>query len=228
MGTPLHCSHCWVGLTTAAIGTFVGGRMASEHRLPIGRMNHGPDLNDLDASGILPAGPERRRLILRTALRILGLTLGLLVLYALVPVPGDSSEAAALLGMIGGLLLFVVLVGWQIRQIMGDRQPVLRAIEAVALAIPLLVVVFAFTYLTLSRADPASFSEHLDRVDAFYYTVSTLTTVGFGDITADSAGARILVTVQMLFDLALIAGLVRLIVLATRTSLRRQSAEGGR
>lgn len=191
-------------------------------------MNQGPDLNDLDASGILPVGPERRRLILRTALRILGLTLGLLVLYALVPVPGDSSEAAALFGMIGGLLLFVVLVGWQIRQIMGDRQPVLRAIEAVALAISLLTVVFAFTYLTLSQADPASFSEHLDRVDAFYYTVSTLTTVGFGDITADSAGARILVTVQMLFDLALIAGLVRLIILATRTGLRRQSAKGDR
>lgn len=191
-------------------------------------MSHGPNLNDLDASGILPAGPQRRRLVIRTALRILVLTLGLLVLYALVPVPGDSSEAAALLGMIGGLLLFVVLVGWQIRQIMGDQQPVLRAIEAVALAILLLVVVFAFTYLTLSQSDPTSFSEHLDRVDAFYYTVSTLTTVGFGDITADSAGARSLVTVQMLFDLALIAGLVRLIVLATRTGLRRQSAEGDR
>lgn len=190
-------------------------------------MNHGPNFNDLGATGILPAGPQRRRLILRTALRILGLTLGLLVLYALVPVPGDSSEAAALLGMIGGLLFFVVLVGWQIRQIMGDQRPVLRAIEAVALAIPLLVVVFAFTYLTLSRADPASFSEHLDRVGAFYYTVSTLTTVGFGDITAGSAGARILVTVQMLFDLALIAGLVRLVVLATRTGLRRQNAEQG-
>ncbi len=191
-------------------------------------MNHGPDLNRLDASGILPAGPQRRRLILRTALRILGLTVGLLALYALVPIPGGSSGAAALLGMIGGLLLFVILVGWQIHQIMGDKQPVLRAIEVVALAIPLLIVVFAFTYLTLSHADTASFSERLDRVDAFYYTASTLTTVGFGDITADSAGARILVTVQMLFDLALIAGLVRLIVLATRTGLRRQNAEGDR
>ncbi len=188
-------------------------------------MDHG---SYLDASGILPAGPEGRRLVVRSTLRILGLVLGLLVLYAFVPFPGDSSEAAALFGMIGGLVFFVALVGWQIRQIMSDPRPVLRAIEAVALAIPLLVVVFAFTYLTLSRADPASFSEHLDRIDSFYYTVSTLTTVGFGDITAESAGARILVTVQMLFDLVLIAGLVRLIILATRTGLRRQSAERAR
>lgn len=186
-------------------------------------MSHHSDLDNLDASGLLPLGLRRRRLILRRALRILGLALALLALYALVPVPGDSSEAAALIGMVAGLLLFLVLTGWQIRQIARDRRPVLRAIEAVALAIPLLIVIFAFTYLTLSRADPASFSEHLDRVDAFYYTVSTLTTVGFGDITADSAAARILVTIQMLFDLALIAGLVRLIVLATRTGLRRQS-----
>jgi len=188
-------------------------------------MIHGP-LTDFDASHILPAGPERKRLIVRSALRILGLVVGLLVLYAVVPVPGDRSEAVALLGMICGLLAFVILVGWQIRQIANDRRPVLRAIEAVALAIPLLIVVFAFTYLTLSRAEPASFSEDLGRVDAFYYTVSTLTTVGFGDITAESAGARTIVTVQMLFDLVLIAGLVRLVVLATRTGLRRQSLEG--
>ncbi|HEY8082672.1 MAG TPA: potassium channel family protein [Solirubrobacterales bacterium] len=160
-------------------------------------------------------------------LRITGLTVGLLALYAFVPIPGANSGGVALLGMIVGLLLFVALVGWQIRRIVGDQHPVLRAIEAVALAIPLLVVVFAFTYLMLSRANPASFSEHLDRVDAFYYTTSTLTTVGFGDITAEASGARILVTVQMLFDLALIAGLVRLVILATRTGLRRQSTEGG-
>ena len=43
-----------------------------------------------------------------------------------------------------------------------------------------------------------------------------------GDITANSNEARILVTLQMLFDLALIAGLVRLVILATRAGLRRR------
>lgn len=174
--------------------------------------------------GVLPGHPrERRRLIARSGLRILATTLGMFVLYAFVPVPGRSSGAAALLGMIGGLLVFVGLIGRQLHTIVRAEHPVLRAIEVVAFALPLLVVVFAFTYLTLSRADPASFSEHLDRVDAMYYTVSTVTTVGLGDITPTSAGARILVTFQMLFDLILIAGLVRLVILATRTGLHRQS-----
>lgn len=177
------------------------------------------------AGDLLPGHPpaERRRLILRSAFRIVGFTAVLLALYAFVPIPVGRSGALAVLGMAAGLIFFLLATGWQIRNIMRDEHPVLRAIEAVSLALPILIFVFAFSYLTLSRAEPASFSEHLDRVDAVYYTTSTLTTVGFGDITADSTGARVLVSIQMLFDLALIAGLVRLVVLATRTGLSRRS-----
>jgi voltage-gated potassium channel len=126
--------------------------------------------------------------------------------------------------LVGGRAVFLVVIGWQIRTIVGARNPVARAVEVVAFALPLLVVAFAFTYLSVSRADPTSFSEDLSRVDSLYFTVSTVSTVGFGDVTAESDAARILVTVQMLFDLALIASLVRLVVLATRTGLRRRGA----
>ncbi|HKO39365.1 MAG TPA: potassium channel family protein [Solirubrobacterales bacterium] len=175
---------------------------------------------------VLPDHPERRRILVRSALRLLGIALGMLLLYALVPVPGTSG-AAALLGMVVGLLFFVVLVGWQLQTIVRAEHPVLRAAEVIVFAVPMLVVIFAFTFLTISRADPQSFSEPLGRVDALYFTVSTVATVGFGDITPTSAGARMVVTFQMLFDLALLAGLVRLVVLATRTGLRRQEAETG-
>jgi hypothetical protein len=175
-------------------------------------------------SSVLPGHPrERREVLARSILRILAIVTGMLLLYAFVPVPG-SSGVAAVLEMIAGLVVFLVLVAWQLRTIVRADHPVLRAIEAIALALPLLLIIFAFTFLTLSRADPGSFSEHLDRVDAMYYTVSTLATVGFGDITPTSAGARIIVTFQMLLDLALVAGLVRLIILATRTGLQRRSA----
>jgi voltage-gated potassium channel len=165
-------------------------------------------------------------LLVRSALRLLGIALGMLLVYALLPVPGTSG-AAALLGLVGGLLLFVVLVGWQLRTIVRAEHPVLRAVEVIVFAVPMLIVIFAFTFLTISRADPQSFSEPLGRVDAMYFTVSTVATVGFGDITPTSAGARIVVAFQMLFDLALLAGLVRLVILATQTGLRRQEAETG-
>lgn len=176
------------------------------------------------SNGFLPEHPrERRKVLVRSILRILAITLGMLLLYAFVPVPGRSG-AAAVIEMIAGLALFVVLVAWQLRKIVRAEHPVLRAVELIAFSLPLLIIVFAFTFLTLSRADPGSFSEHLDRVDAMYYTVSTLATVGFGDITPTSAGARIIVTFQMLLDLALVAGLVRLVILATRTGLERRGA----
>lgn len=180
------------------------------------------------SSRVLPDHPvERRRVLVRSGLRILGIALGMLLLYAVVPVPGTTSGAAALLGMFAGLILFVALVGWQLRTIVHAEHPVLRAVEVVVFALPMLIVIFAFTFLTISRADPQSFSEALDRVDAMYFTVSTLATVGFGDITPTSPGARIVVAFQMLFDLALLAGLVRLLVLATRTGLRRQGMDSG-
>ncbi|HEY3434509.1 MAG TPA: potassium channel family protein [Solirubrobacterales bacterium] len=176
-------------------------------------------------SRVLPDHPEeRRRVLVRSALRIFGITLGMLVLYVIVPIPGTSG-AAALLGMLAGLAFFLALVGWQLRSIVQAEHPVVRAVEVVVFALPMLIVIFAFTFLTISDADPQSFSEPLGRVDAMYFTVSTLATVGFGDITPTSPGARIVVTFQMLFDLALLAGLVRLLVLATRTGLRRKQAD---
>jgi hypothetical protein len=182
---------------------------------------HG-NANDLGA--VLPGDPrERRRMIIRSGIRILAMTGGLLVLYALVPIPGTSG-IGALVGMAIGLIGFLGLIGLQIRTIVRAEHPVLRAFEVVAFAVPLLVAVFAFTYLSLSRQEAVSFTEHLDRVGALYYTVSTLSTVGFGDIAARSDAARILVTVQMLFDLALIGVLVRLVILVTRAGLRRQTA----
>jgi voltage-gated potassium channel len=172
---------------------------------------------------VLPADTsQRRRMLVATTLRICATTAGLLLLYVLVPVPGTSG-AQALLGMVAGLTVFLVLVGWQIRTIVRADHPVLRAVEAVAVALPVLIGAFSFTYLSLSRADATSFSEQLERVDALYFTVTMISTVGFGDIVASSDAARILVTVQMLVDIALLAGLARLVVLATRTGLHRQS-----
>jgi voltage-gated potassium channel len=169
----------------------------------------------------LPADPrERRGIVAGSVLRIVAATVALLVLYAVVPVPGTLG-GGGLVGLIIALVAFVAVVGWEIRAISRANHPVMRAVEVIAVTVPMLAVVFAFTYLSVSRDDPGSFSEPLDRVGAVYYTVATISTVGFGDISAESDAARILVTVQMLFDLALIAGLLRLVVVATRTGLQR-------
>ena len=54
------------------------------------------------------------------------------------------------------------------------------------------------------------------RVDAVYFTVTTLSTVGYGDIHAISQAARVVVTVQILFDLMFLGVLVRVFIGAAR------------
>jgi voltage-gated potassium channel Kch len=49
------------------------------------------------------------------------------------------------------------------------------------------------------------------RVDALYFTVTTLGTVGFGDIVPAGQAARLLVTIQIMLNLMLIGAAFRLI-----------------
>ena len=78
----------------------------------------------------------------------------------------------------------------------------LRASVALTTLIPLFLVSFAWIYLTMSRSSPASFGGTLDRTGALYFTITTFSTVGFGDITPKTDPARIVVMVQMLTDLS--------------------------
>ena len=169
---------------------------------------------------------ERRRQLIAAVARIVGATITLLVLYALVPVPGRSG-AGAFVGMVIGSLAFVGVLGWQIRTIARSDFPVVRAVQVIGLAVPVLITAFAFMYLSVSESDPASFSEEFNRVGAIYFTVTTLATVGYGDITPVTDAARILVTSQMLFNLALIAGVARLVILAARVGLQRRDGTLG-
>jgi voltage-gated potassium channel len=89
-----------------------------------------------------------------------------------------------------------------VRAIISARHPAVRAVEALASTVPLFLLLFASAYFTMAGTNPASFSTHsLTRTDALYFTVTTFSTVGFGDITAVSQSARLVVTAQMLLDL---------------------------
>jgi voltage-gated potassium channel len=136
--------------------------------------------------------------------------------------PAERTTTTDALVRLGAALVFVALViALQVHAIRSANHPVLRAIEAAINAICVFIIVFALFYLGLAQSNPASFSEPLNHISAFYFTVTTLATVGFGDISAKSDVARLVVTVQMLLDLAIIAIIVRVfssIARASRTS----------
>jgi hypothetical protein len=159
-------------------------------------------------------------------LRGLLITTVLVVLYYLLPLdqPWDTGTAMRLLI---GLLVFVGVTVWQVRAIAGSRYPGLRAAEALGLIIPFYLLLFASTYFVMERASAANFTQPLTRTDALYFSVTVFTTVGFGDITAKSETARVVLIVQMLADLALLGAGARLLLGAVRRGQQRRSDTGG-
>jgi hypothetical protein len=68
----------------------------------------------------------------------------------------------------------------------------------------LAVVVFAASYLALSR-QPGEFSGLNTRIDAIYFTVVTMATVGYGDIYPSGQAARVVVMLQIFYTLVFLA-----------------------
>lgn len=163
---------------------------------------------------------ERRRAWLRTFAAVALAWIVLVGTYYLVPA-GHASGASALVQLGIGIVLFAAVLAWQARRITSAELPELRAVAALGVIIPLFLVVFAVIYLSLSSASASAFSQHLDHTSALYFTITVLSTVGFGDITPGTDPARIMVSIQMLLDLVIIGAAVRLLVRAARTGLAR-------
>jgi voltage-gated potassium channel len=163
--------------------------------------------------------PGPRPLFLGIA-RMLLTPVCLVILYFLLPL--DREFTPGTLAALGtGVLAMSLLVAWQVRSILRSPHPALQAVEAVALSLPLFLLLFAATYTLLSDSDPAAFTEPLSRVDSLYFVVTVFATVGFGDISAVSAVARVLVTVQMVGDLVLIGLVLRVFLTAVDRGRRR-------
>ncbi len=156
-------------------------------------------------------------------LRALGSTAALVAIYYLVPLDHTSTPIAATT-LIIGLVAFIALVAFQARWIIRARFPGLRAVEALATSLPLFLLLFSATYVVMAAASASNFGEKLTHTDALYFTLTVFTTVGFGDITAKSEGARLLVTGQMATDL-IILGIGAKILLGTVTRGRQRQPQ---
>jgi voltage-gated potassium channel len=164
---------------------------------------------------------RRFRRVLVTLLRALGSTVALVAIYYLLPL--DHTSISVAVGMlVVGLLGLVGLVAFQVRAIIRATFPALRAVGALATSAPLFLLLFAGTYFVVGQVSAANFSEPLTRTDALYFTVTVFATVGFGDITATTQGARVLVTGQMVAGIVIIGLGARIIVDAVKRGQQRQ------
>ena len=107
------------------------------------------------------------------------------------------SVFAAALVLLSGLLLR------QIRNVMVRPERGHPGLSILVL-IFLSLVIFSAAYLALA-SEPGQFVGLHTRLDALYFTVVTVSTVGFGDITASGQVARAVVTVQIGYNLVFLA-----------------------
>jgi voltage-gated potassium channel len=168
-----------------------------------------------------PKARTPRRIIVRAVLLAAGSTAALVAIYYLLPLNRSSTWIAVTMLVIG-LVVLIGLVALQVRWILRSRFPGLRAVESLATSIPLFLLLFASTYVVLAAISAGNFSEPLTRTDALYFTVTVFSTVGFGDITAKTEAARLVVTGQMIVDLVAIALVVKVIVGAAKQGRQRQ------
>ena len=173
-----------------------------------------------------PAPPPPGKVVL-ALLRAVGSTVVLVVIYYMLPLD-HSARWAAVAMLVIGLAGLSALVTFQVRSIIVSPFPGLRALEALATSVPFFLLLFASTYVVIASVSASSFSQPMTRSNALYFTVTVFATVGFGDITATTQAARLVVTAQMIIDLIIIGLGARVILGAVTRGRQRRVPQGTR
>ena len=168
---------------------------------------------------------QRRRLAIRVLIRTFLWAVFSVALYYVLPLhrPADIGLVVLLVG----LVVFTLVIVLQVRSIMSSSFPRLKAISALGVGVPLLLVVFAAVYYLVEYAQPNSFTQHLDKTGGLYFAITIFSTVGFGDISPVSGAARIVVSFQMLLDLVVFGIVAKVVLGAVQVGLERRSSGGG-
>jgi voltage-gated potassium channel len=143
-------------------------------------------------------------------------TLGLaavLVLYFVLPVNHESSAirlASDILVTLACLAVAGAVVFREFRRVLQGEDPHLTGLQLL-IVLEVVMVMFALTYFSLAHHGHHQMVGVSTRLDALYFSATTMTTVGYGDVHAARQLARGIATVQLVFDVIFIAAFARLL-----------------
>lgn len=138
------------------------------------------------------------------------------VYYAL-PVPGVMSESSwAVMFFLGAAVLGALILA-AIRRLLRAGEN--ARIRGLILLLTLTVLFFSWSDQS-AAALPNQFGGLTTKTDSLYFNISTLATVGFGDVHPVGQLARAAVTVQIVFNLVFLGAAVSLISGFFRTRAR--------
>jgi hypothetical protein len=159
-------------------------------------------------------------------MRSVVIMLGITGLYFAIPMTAHDLTGIRLLirgfVLVGGLPMLTWLVGRQVQRAMfGGR----RLGEQLSMLLTLICVVVTF-FASMCFILASQFNGIQTKLDALYFAVATLCTVGYGDITPTGQTARAVVIVQMLFNLVIVTSAVSIIITAVSRRVDQSAADG--
>ncbi|WP_390882298.1 potassium channel family protein [Streptomyces salinarius] len=155
-----------------------------------------------------------------------GIAAAVVVAYFLLPLDHLGPQRPVLSWVLFAVLLTVVavLLLRQIRHVLLDR-PDSRPGVVISLLIVLSVHVFSATYYALAK-QPGEFSGLHTRIDALYFTVVTLATVGYGDITPRGQAARVVTILQITYSFVFLTAAATALTTRMRDMVVRRPERG--
>ena len=155
-----------------------------------------------------------RRWLIEAAIVVAALALVAVTLLAIGP-SDDVPHGGGLLGLMLALLAPAAIVRGIIRQARLSGRITMRTMFGVLCVYLLIGTAFAFAYSTIAAFDDGTFFAQItdpDQSDCLYFSFATMTTTGFGDLTAAHDLGRSLAITEALFGQIYLVTVVALIV----------------
>jgi voltage-gated potassium channel len=152
-----------------------------------------------------------------------------LILGAYAVVPTSDPFNTGSLARFSTVVVLLAGSAWvMIRQLRLSAFDGDRNVDGLLLAVVIMTVTFALTFYLLELRDPGQVADLNTKVDALYFTASTILTIGYGDVHAVGQAARVLVLVQMVFDVVFVATAATMLTSRLRrVASARVAARGG-
>jgi voltage-gated potassium channel len=138
------------------------------------------------------------------------------VVYYFIPVPRVGAGSWTVLFFAGAGVLGVLIL-LAVRQLLHAGED--AGIRGLVLLLTVTVLFFSWADASVAKL-PGQFTDLHDKTDALYFNVSTLATVGFGDVHPVGQLARAAVTLQIVFNLVFLGAAVSMITGVVRRRAR--------
>lgn len=152
---------------------------------------------------------------------------GLSLLYVLAPVPTEPWTLAHFIAfVVVSFSVFIAVTVGAVVRLTHSNRPLITGLVFVVLMATVLVLAYSWLYLSMSYVTSSAFTEPLTKASAVYFTVTVLSTVGFGDITPVGDIPRLVVTSQMIVGFTVITVAIKTITASTGTAMKRKHSSG--